>query len=180
MKSILTKTNLVLGIVTAAILISSAVWMTTITTTALPSAFATAIGGDGDDDDSLAERIIDDVNREIDETLSELPTISPLPTTGPVRPCASSITIVGTEGDDTIVGTENRDIIDGRGGDDSLVGLGGDDLICGNDGNDIIDGGDGPDRMFGNDGNDHLVGKEQVDFHHGDAGDDLLDSRDGV
>lgn len=70
-----------LGIVTAAILISSAVWLTSSTTTAVPSAFATVIGGnDGaDDDDSLAERIIDDVDREIDEELGELPTIpSPL------------------------------------------------------------------------------------------------------
>jgi hypothetical protein len=48
----------------------------------ITAAFATSIGGN-DDDDSLADRIIDDVeenvDREIDEELGELPTIpSPL------------------------------------------------------------------------------------------------------
>ncbi len=39
-------------------------------------AFATAIG-ENDDDDSLADRTIEDVDRIIDEELSELPTIPP-------------------------------------------------------------------------------------------------------
>lgn len=173
-----------LGIVTAAILISSAVWMTTITTTALPSAFATVIGGDDDDDnddDSLAERIIDDVDREIDETLSELPTSPPTGGGGSASCDGQTATIVGTDGPDSIFAPDSNDVIVGLGGDDVIVGQGGNDVICGNDGNDDIQGDfvanrgfqHGNDRVFGGSGDDFFAMQDTVrgnDYADGEAG----------
>ena len=71
----LTSRYVVLGIVTAtALMLSSSVWLTNIAILVPKAAFATAIG-ENDDDDSLADRTIGDVDRRIDERLSELPTI---------------------------------------------------------------------------------------------------------
>jgi hypothetical protein len=65
------------------------------------TAFATDIGGNDDDDDSLADTIIEnvqeDVNRIIDEELSELPTIPPVGSGGAFC-AAAAATIVGTDG----------------------------------------------------------------------------------
>ncbi|MFL6522589.1 MAG: hypothetical protein ACJ71B_03815 [Nitrososphaera sp.] len=61
------------------------VMMMTVLGTAGPvAAFATAYRGNNGDVDSLADRIIDYMNRIIDETISGLPTIAPPPTSGSV------------------------------------------------------------------------------------------------
>jgi Ca2+-binding RTX toxin-like protein len=146
------------------------------------TALATAYGGNIGDDDSLADKIIDDTNRIIDETLSGLPIIRPPPTAGGSDAICdgAAATIVGTSGDDFLVGTEVRDVIVGLGGDDIIEGRGGDDNICGGAGNDRLDGEDGNERMNGDDGDDDMDGGAGLDVMRGDRGNDNISSIDGV
>jgi Ca2+-binding RTX toxin-like protein len=148
--------------------------MTVLGTSGPIAAFATAYGGN---EDSLADRITEDVDRIIEEEVGdidvdELPTITPPTSMPPAVFCDEQpATIVGTSGDDFLVGTEGRDVIAGLGGNDEIHGFGGDDSICGHEGDDRIVGGDGNDRMYGHDGNDFINGNE---------GDDVIFGHDGV
>ncbi|HEY1248006.1 MAG TPA: hypothetical protein VGE97_03360, partial [Nitrososphaera sp.] len=108
MKSILTKINFVLGIGTAAVLISSAVWMTSGAVTILPSSMAQPIPTATCDD--LVATI---VGTQGDDNL------------------------VGTPNRDIIAGLGGNDRIDGLGGNDEICGNDGNDVIYGGAGNDI-------------------------------------------
>ena len=72
-------------------------------------------------------------------------------------PClGSTVTILGTSGNDTLTGTSGQDVIAGLGGDDTIKGLGGNDKICGDDGNDILSGNNGNDTLSGGTGGDRF------------------------
>ncbi len=83
----------------------------------------------------------------------------------------SSITFVGTPGDDVRSGGVLADSLSGLGGNDTLNGRGGDD---------VIDGGDFSDQLFGGDGADDLLGGAGGDILNGDAGADDLDGGEGA
>jgi Ca2+-binding RTX toxin-like protein len=127
----------------------------------------------------IIENVQEDVNRIIDEKLSEFPTIPPPPPpTGGGSGGAScdglTAIIVGTDGDDSLVGTNGPDVIVGLGGFDLISGFGGNDIICGNDGTDYIIGGDDDDLMFEGDGNGILEGSDDVvNNDHLDGGADF-------
>jgi Ca2+-binding RTX toxin-like protein len=141
------------------------------------AAFATAYGNNNGDDSSLADMIIDEVDRILDEAITELPTIpptsqspSPPPPTDSDATCdAPSATIIGTDGDDFIRGTN---------GDDVIVGLGGNDIIGGGFGNDVICGNEGDDSLSGEEDNDEVYGAGGADSLYGDTGNDLLNGGD--
>jgi Ca2+-binding RTX toxin-like protein len=153
------------------------------------AAFATAYGGN---EDSLADRINEDVDRIVtetfndvdtftqdlvDEELSELPTIPPA---GSDATCGgAAATIVGTDGDDHLLGTEGRDIISGLGGNDRIEGLGGDDYICGDAGDDTLFGGSGDDGMSGGTGEDSMFGGDGSEIMYGSEGNDEMQGNAG-
>ena len=66
----------------------------------------------------------------------------------------STVTILGTSGNDSLTGTSGQDVIAGLGGHDTIKGLGGNDKICGGDGNDSIGGNNGNDTLSGDAGGD--------------------------
>ena len=70
-------------------------------------------------------------------------------------------------------------VIDGGPGADVLRGAGTDTLV-GDPGADTLIGGPGVDELLGGDGNDRLVGGGRTDGFRGDAGDDDIDSVDGL
>jgi Ca2+-binding RTX toxin-like protein len=148
--------------------------ITVLSTSGPITAFATAIGNNNNgDDSSLADMIIDEVDRILDEAITELPTIPPTsqspspppPTDGDATCAAPSATIIGTDGDDFIRGTN---------GDDVIVGLGGNDIIGGGFGNDVICGNEGDDSLSGEEDNDEVYGASGADSLYGDTGNDLL------
>jgi Ca2+-binding RTX toxin-like protein len=142
------------------------------------AAFATAYGSNNTDVNisSLAGRILEDIDRIIEEEIGdigfdELPTIPQPISTPPAAFCdGQPATIVGTPGDDNIVGTEGRDVIALLGGDHRIQGLGGDDLICGDEGFDRVAGNEGNDLTFGDDGIDVMLGFTSDDSTEGGAG----------
>jgi hypothetical protein len=99
--------------------------MTVLGTGGPVAAFATAYGGN---EDSLADRITEDIDRIINEIFNDVDTqdlldgvITELPTTLPPISSPNSLcfgrnpTIVGTSGDDTLYGTDGPDVISGLG-----------------------------------------------------------------
>jgi len=94
----------------------------------------------------------------------------------------------GGAGCDTLYGGSEDDELRGGDGDDALFGgegidhLMGDNLFGGGagDGNDKIYGGSEDDTLIGQGGNDVLFGGEGDDRLSGNAGNDYLDSRDGL
>jgi Ca2+-binding RTX toxin-like protein len=162
------------------------------------AAFATAYGGNAD---SLADKIMEDVNRILDGVMTELPpTIPPSLLRLPSPPAVDDAdcmgrpaTIVGTDGNDNLIGTEGEDVISGLGGDDKIIGLGGVDFICADEGDDslygddgsdwmsggadddVMDGGADDDTMGGVQGNDGMAGGNGRDYLNGGTGDDIMD-----
>jgi Ca2+-binding RTX toxin-like protein len=93
----------------------------------------------------------------------------------PPPPCkGSSVTILGTSGNDTFSGTPAPDVIAGLGGNDTLSGLAGNDVICGGEGADNVTGGEGDDQLLGQQGKDKLAGQQGKDNLAGEAGKDTL------
>ena len=84
---------------------------------------------------------------------------------------ATSLPLLGSDGDDILVGTEADDLLVGRVGDDSLFGGAGDDTLFGNPGADRLEGGPGSDILHGGLGADVFVfdaGTDRVlDFTYG-------------
>jgi hypothetical protein len=63
----------------------------------------------------------------------------------------------------------------GGGGNDFIFGKTGNDILYGEDGADVLEGGDGQDTLYGGNGNDVLSEIDnQINYLHGDAGDDWL------
>ena len=102
----------------------------------------------------------------------------------------SSVTFVGSNGDDTLSNlTDIPSSFFGGNGNDTLTGGSNDDLINGNAGSDTIFGGDGDDRLvgaFGNDeihggdGDDDIFGSAGLNTIYGDGGDDFIFGGDQV
>lgn len=101
----------------------------------------------------------------------------------------------GDDGSDSLSGNAGNDTIDGGRSSDRVAGNGGRDRLLGGDGNDRIYGGAAgdwlygaadADQLFGEGGLDRLyaddegVGYDSVDTLHGNAGDDIMVSRDGA
>jgi len=101
-------------------------------------------------------------------------------------------TILGSGGDDSLSGNAGRDNVQGGIGNDRVSGNGGRDRLFGQDGDDRLFGGASGDWLFGEAGSDQLNGEggddrlyagdasdTGTDVLHGNAGNDLLVSRDG-
>jgi hypothetical protein len=86
---------------------------------------------------------------------------------------------------DTVVISADKFRVSTGAGDDRVFGGRGDDTLHGGPGADWIDGREGHDWIFGGGGDDHLIGGPGFDHFLGDdygstdAGDDVIDSRDG-
>ena len=76
----------------------------------------------------------------------------------------SSLTLVGTNGDDTLVGQSGDDVLKGFKGSDTLKGRGGDDILKGGRGKDVLKGGSGDDILKGGKGRDTLKGGADADI----------------
>jgi hypothetical protein len=85
--------------------------------------------------------------------------------------------ICGAPGPTTIIGGAGNDLIDGFAGNDFLSGGNDDDRIIGGAGNDTLFGEDGDDRLDAGAGNDTLFGQADNDFLFGDAVDGAIGRR---
>jgi len=105
---------------------------------------------------------------------------------------ATTVSILGTSGDDTLDGDSRyasindlmygyagNDSLRGRTGDDAIYGGDGQDTLTGDAGNDTLDGGDGSDILDGGDGNDLLIGGAGNDYIYGRTGNDNILGGDG-
>ena len=89
--------------------------------------------------------------------------------------------ILGGDGNDTIDGGDQADHISGEAGRDRLIGGHGHDTIRGGAEGDLLFGQGGDNQLFGDGGNDRIFADDAgLDTLHGNAGDDLLLSRDGL
>jgi len=70
---------------------------------------------------------------------------------------STSVTLVGTNGNDTLTGSTAADSISGGNGADLMSGLAGNDTMDGGNGIDTINGGAGVDSMTGGNGGDNFV-----------------------
>src|SRR6185436_14339932 len=91
----------------------------------------------------------------------------------------STITIVGTAGDDTLVGTSDDEELVGFAGNDTLDGGDGEDTLNGGEGNDILRGGRGDNIFLGGPGDDRFeggVGEDTYRFAALEGNDRLVDT----
>lgn len=212
MRLTLTKSNLTLGIivVTAAFLISSTAWMTTITTTTLPAAFATT---DPTIDDFHAIPTAGTAPLTVSFTSSVSGGVPPYTyswdfddgsgtsTQGPsvqhtyqaagIYTARLTVTdVVGAETFATVTVIANSPPIPscsgpaativGTSGNDNIIGTPGDDIISGLGGDDTITGLGGDDAICGDDGSDKVTGGSGNDIVDGGNVDSSGDSDDVV
>ena len=83
----------------------------------------------------------------------------------------TTLSVVGTAGDDALSGSTGIDHLEGLAGNDTLGGSRGNDTLSGGSGDDQISDSDGINLLQGDDGNDHIEGHGTF---HGGAGNDTL------
>lgn len=88
--------------------------------------------------------------------------------------------LLGRAGDDVLGGRAGDDCLSGARGSDRLTGGRGDDRLTGGPGADVLTGGRGRDALDGGRGRDHLIGGSGANGYHAGAGDDRVESANGV
>lgn len=125
----------------------------------------TMAGGPGDDTYYLADSIDADFDSIVENPGEGIDTVrlsggfyayilADNVENGIINSDASSITLVGNNGDNVLTGNSSSDYLDGQAGSDTLRGGGGADVLLGRSGNDTLIGGTGTDTMEGGTEND--------------------------
>jgi Ca2+-binding RTX toxin-like protein len=168
---------LAVEVITAALLLSTTMWLTPATPqqasaqTAITCYGRTAtIVGTPESDD-----IVGTQGQDIIVTLDGRDRVYALDGDDIICGGSGLNTIIGGAGNDLIDGFNGTDLLSGGNDDDRIIGGAGSDALFGEDGNDRLDGGAGSDALFGEDGDDFLFG----DAIDGGAGRGNPDSGDG-
>lgn len=86
----------------------------------------------------------------------------------------STVTMIGSDGDDQIVGNHLNNRINAKAGDDIVASARGNDRVIAGAGDDTVVGGSGEDRLFGGTDADKLYGNQHADRLYGEDGNDIL------